>query len=194
MYLLFLFFSLIFSEVQVTDILNGFWNISSFTLDSSGEEIGNSNFYDRLKVNKTSVSDVLNMFIYKNDRIRLNCTLTSEIYHNSPGIDSEGNNTFLVSCKQPHFDDSLFSEQINFTIGNKSQIESKGTINNHQYLLKVSSPKYMELTVYDTQIHQILLFKLLKMTPKRKLTAKHILSSISNIIITTIKFYILAIN
>lgn len=173
------------SNTDITEILIGYWNISSFTLTTDGNEIP-QNTYLTLNL---SYSDNDN-YIYGNINKEITNNDNKELFLIRIDKLQDSVSTFSISVNSKNDTQEYLTLActLKINVGIDDMMIASGKTSNYTYSLNISPPSFAELTTFDQNTNQIIIYKFQKKVSGRKLSFYHLAPFITAIIYTTIKF------
>lgn len=183
--ILFLLTYSISSNINITKVLIGNWNISKFQLTTNGVEVPDNNTYFLLDLYFNGDEN----YIYGNihDKPKTE-NLNESIFIQ---LDQLTDSSFSVKVK-PSTNTQEYSELVTLkiNIGLDDMITATEKFGNNTFSLIISSPTSAELTTFDQNTKQVSIYRLNKKISGRRLNFYHILPFITTFLYTTIKFLI----
>ncbi|OHS93623.1 hypothetical protein TRFO_11606 [Tritrichomonas foetus] len=171
--------------LNITEILDGYWNITSYLIDEYGREHYQDRTHYALNLKHSQSNFDLYGFLYTFvDRIQNDDDVSIRLAKNEKYDKSY---SLMVSLSEV----SPFTEVtlINFTIHHDQIITATGqTLNGIQYSLVISAPFYAELTTYDLNTNRMDMYRMVKAEKKGAFTRWHILPFALTILYTVAKF------
>lgn len=170
------------SNVNITKVLTGEWDISKFQLTSDGVEVpDDTNLF--LNLNLEENTNYINGTITKNPKNEnKNESIMIQLYQLS-------DSTLSVKFKQSNnSQEYLELVLLKINIGLDDMIIATGKTSNYTYSLNISPPSSAELITFNQNTNQVNIYKLNKKIYHRKLNFYHIAPFITTFIYTTIKF------